>query len=110
MTPSTLICAAAGADSADSSASIRRSEGASGASMAATVDRVVRRPAHLSHARPWRTLAQVMQTFGTRASARAGIAGQRLGRSMVPVQCLAPQRQAQIFFSRGVWRSARVIP
>ncbi len=73
------------------------------------MDRVVRRPAHLSHARPWRTLAQVMQTFGTRGCA-AGIAGQRLGRSIVPLQCLEPQRQAQIFFSRGVWRSARVIP
>lgn len=35
---------------------------------------------------------------------------QRFGRRIVPVQFFAPQRQAQIFFSRGVWRSARVMP
>ncbi len=35
---------------------------------------------------------------------------QRLGRSMVPVHFFEPQRQAQIFFRRGVWRSARVMP
>ncbi len=35
---------------------------------------------------------------------------QRLGWSMVPVQFFEPQRQAQIFFSRGVCRSARVMP
>jgi hypothetical protein len=35
---------------------------------------------------------------------------QRFGRNIVPVQSFAPQRQAQIFFSRGVWRSARVMP
>ena len=43
-------------------------------------------------------------------AARTAMPGYRFGRSIVPVQFFAPQRQAQIFFSRGVWRSARVMP
>jgi hypothetical protein len=35
---------------------------------------------------------------------------QRLGWSIVPVHLGEPHRQAQIFFSRGVWRSARTMP
>lgn len=43
------------------------------------------------------------------AHRRCGAPTQRLGLSIVPVQSFEPQRQAQIFFSRGVWRSARVM-
>ncbi len=46
---------------------------------------------------------------GCQRAFRGGTA-QRLGCSMVPVQFFAPQRHSQIFFRRGVWRSARVMP
>ena len=34
----------------------------------------------------------------------------RLGCSIVPVHCFAPQRHSQIFFNRAVCASARVMP
>src|SRR5690606_30577429 len=46
----------------------------------------------------------------TRCSRPASDRAQRLGWSMVPVHLGDPQRQAQIFFSRAVCRSARVMP
>jgi len=68
--------------------------------------------------RKTKSAAQVGQAAGRffdvlpelREAGFAGFLATTFGFSMVPVQFGAPQRHAQIFFSRAVWGSSRVMP